>query len=54
MSVEKNMPEIRFNGFSGEWKTSQLSKLAFFNPNVIANENKPLHQNITAGPFELH
>lgn len=32
MRVEKNVPEIRFEGFSGEWKLSQLSELALFNP----------------------
>ena len=32
MRVEKNVPEIRFEGFSGEWKISQLSELALFNP----------------------
>ncbi|WP_417788532.1 restriction endonuclease subunit S [Stutzerimonas xanthomarina] len=32
MSVEKMEPEIRFKGFSGEWKISQLSELALFNP----------------------
>ena len=32
MRVEKNVPEIRFERFSGEWKTSQLYELALFNP----------------------
>ncbi|EOX3357545.1 restriction endonuclease subunit S [Vibrio cholerae] len=28
----ETIPEIRFKGFGGEWKTSQLSELALFNP----------------------
>lgn len=28
----ETIPEIRFKGFSGDWKTSQLSELALFNP----------------------
>ncbi|HDX4394108.1 TPA: restriction endonuclease subunit S [Enterobacter bugandensis] len=32
MSVDKKVPKIRFKGFSDEWKTSQLSELALFNP----------------------
>jgi len=32
MSVEKNVPEIRFKGFSEEWRTSEIFELALFNP----------------------
>ncbi|WP_350979141.1 restriction endonuclease subunit S [Shewanella sp. AC34-MNA-CIBAN-0136] len=32
MSVEKNVPQIRFKGLSGEWATSEIAKLALFNP----------------------
>jgi len=30
--VEKNVPEIRFKGFSEEWRTSEIFELALFNP----------------------
>ena len=32
MSVDMKVPEIRFLGFSGEWKTSEIAELASFNP----------------------
>lgn len=39
MSVDNKVPEIRFKGFSGEWKTSELSGLALFNPKAGLPEN---------------
>ncbi len=30
--MEKNVPEIRFEGFSGEWITTDIAELALFNP----------------------
>lgn len=39
MSVDNKVPEIRFKGFSGEWKTSELSGLALFNPKAELPEN---------------
>lgn len=32
MSADRKVPEIRFKGFSGEWKISELYELALFNP----------------------
>ncbi|WP_208744755.1 restriction endonuclease subunit S [Citrobacter portucalensis] len=39
MSVDNKVPEIRFKGFGGEWKTSELSGLALFNPKAELPEN---------------
>ncbi len=35
----ETMPEIRFKGFTGEWKTSKLSELALFNPKAELPES---------------
>ncbi|AEH16439.1 restriction endonuclease subunit S [Shewanella baltica] len=32
MKVDKKVPEIRFKGFSGEWRNTELAELALFNP----------------------
>ncbi|WP_294953506.1 restriction endonuclease subunit S [uncultured Gilliamella sp.] len=32
MSADRKVPEIRFKGFSGGWKNSELHELALFNP----------------------
>lgn len=35
----ETIPEIRFKGFSGEWKISELSRLALFNPKAELPES---------------
>ncbi|ELV8682028.1 restriction endonuclease subunit S [Vibrio fluvialis] len=47
MSVEKNMPEIRFNGFSGEWQDKEIGSILAETKRPVELLDNELYQLVT-------